>query len=311
MEARLYAEDPTNEFLPSTGRLERFDMPTAVRIDTGVAKGGQVTPYYDPMIAKLIASGPTRDKAISRLESALEQVDIWPVKTNVVLLERALRRSEFKSGDVDTGFIQRHWDRLEPMAEPNPGMVRTAALQVLHGEVSGWNSPLSSIDYGRSPLEQIKSGKVWRECLGFRLNADPAPIVIRLSHDGTDYEVDLGDDLESHGYSAFPEGNMISVWGFGAEKFRFARTVASGSGAASSSGDGAIISPMPGRIIAVEIRSGDSVTKGQKLLTLEAMKMEHSLAAPFDGIVAELNAVEGAQVTEGTLLARIEKEGGE
>jgi 3-methylcrotonyl-CoA carboxylase alpha subunit len=307
MEARLYAEDPAHEFLPSTGRLERLDLPHAIRVDTGVTKGGTVSPFYDPMIAKLIASGSTREKAIRQLAAGLRGVDIWPVKTNAVFLARTLRHPEFKQGEVDTGFIQRHLDELLPPAEPSADVLRSAALQVLHSEVSGWASPLASVSEARSPLEQVKMGNVWRECLGFRLNADPAPVTVRLSHAGVDYQVDLGGDFDSHEYSAFPEGEIIAVWASDGQKFRFAREAAIGGAGSGAAGDGAILSPMPGRVLAVEVRQGDRVTKGQKLLTLEAMKMEHSLTAPFEGVVAELDAVEGAQVSEGTLLVRVEK----
>jgi 3-methylcrotonyl-CoA carboxylase alpha subunit len=307
MEARLYAEDPTHEFLPSTGRLERLDLPgSPTRVDTGVIQGATVSPFYDPMIAKIVAYGSERATAVSRLTSAIAAVDVWPVKTNAAFLVRALEHEAFKAGDLDTGFIARHFDALIPPSEPNPDVLRSAAVQVVQSEISGWPQHLAWVDQARSRLPAPRAGNVWREAVSFRLNHDVAPTIVELGYGGRTYPVDLGGDFESHEYTAVPEGDLICVFGAGAEKYRFARARATGA-AGGSEGDGALISPMPGKIIAVEVRQGDVVAKGQKLVTLEAMKMEHSLVAPFDGVVAELNAATGGQVSEGALLARIEK----
>jgi 3-methylcrotonyl-CoA carboxylase alpha subunit len=149
----------------------------------------------------------------------------------------------------------------------------------------------------------------WSWARGFRLNAEEAPTIVRLSERSQDYIVEFEEmDVGKTAYvQQVDEGYLVSEDG---QTFMFTETRV-GGGAASAAGDGAIVSPMPGKIIAVAVKAGDKVAKGQKLVTLEAMKMEHSLNAPFDGIVAELGAVEGAQVSEGALLARIEKgEGG-
>jgi 3-methylcrotonyl-CoA carboxylase alpha subunit len=306
VEARLYAEDPASGFLPSTGWLQILSLSDGARIETGVAEGDVVTPYYDPMIAKVIRHGAKREDAIRRLSTDMQLTDVWPVKTNAAFLTRALRHKAFRAGDVDTGFIARNLESLVPSAEPPPDVVRSAAVQVIQQEIIGWKTPLSSIEGGRSPLPPRRAGNVWGEAVGFRLNGNAAPVEVRLNLGQQDFTVALDGDLESHAWSAFPEGDLISVWGPFGQKFRFAR----GSGRIGGEGmasDGAIVSPMPGKIIAVAVKAGDKVAKGQKLVTLEAMKMEHSLTAPFDGIVAELGAAEGAQVSEGALLARIEK----
>jgi 3-methylcrotonyl-CoA carboxylase alpha subunit len=308
MEARIYAEDPAHEFLPSTGRLERFEMPRAARVDTGVVKGGQVTPFYDPMIAKVIVHAPSREKAVRKLLSAVKRVDVWPVKTNDVFLARVLEHPEFRAGEIDTGFIAREGMAILPPADPDEAVVRSAAVQAIHSELTGWPVYLSWIDETWSSLPGPRPGNVWREAIGFRLNAEPSPVEIRLMHAGRIYEVALGDDLESHDYTAFPEGDVVAVWAPNGQKFRFTRAEAGVAAPGACAADGTLLSPMPGRVISVEVRQGDSVVKGQKLLTLEAMKMEHSLVAPFEGVVAELEAVEGAQVSEGTLLVRVEKE---
>jgi len=288
MEARLYAEDPTHEFLPSTGQLDHFELGRSIRIDTGVEEGDRISPYYDPMIAKLIASGATRDDAADDLIDALEQVEIWPVRTNAAFLVRCASHPDFRAGDVDTSFIPSRIDSLLPPAVPPDGVWTMAAEAML------------AADFGR-PSDP---GDPWGGLQGFRANS-PSSLQLALSHGGETRTIALGADDLLEGV-ATAAGDSILVFSDG-QSFAFTLPGTSGAAAGSAASDGSISSPMPGRIISVEVRQGDSVAKGQKLLTLEAMKMEHSLAAPFDGIVADLEAVEGAQVTEGTLLARIEK----
>ncbi len=288
MEARLYAEDPIHEFLPSTGRLDHFDLGDSLRIDTGVEEGDRIGPHYDPMIAKLIASGATRDEAIDRLVDALDQVEVWPVRTNAAFLARAAADAGFRAGDVDTGFIPAKLAGLVPDASPSEGVWNLAAEAALasgFGDGAGAAGP-------------------WRALQGFRANAD-GDLKVALRHGGETRTVAVADGQALEGV-ATAAGDTILVFSEG-QAFAFAPPGVAGGGAGGAASDGMLLSPMPGRIIAVEVRQGDAVTRGQKLLTLEAMKMEHSLVAPFDGIVAELEAKEGAQVSEGSLLARIEK----
>jgi 3-methylcrotonyl-CoA carboxylase alpha subunit len=287
MEARLYAEDPAHEFLPSTGRLDHFQLGRGIRIDTGVDEGNWISPYYDPMIAKLIARGSTRDEAIERLVDALEQVEIWPVRTNAGFLARAAADPDFRAGDVDTGFIPARIDRLVPDPEPPEGVWNLAATALL-----------------ASSFGNAEDSDPWESLRGFRANAAD-DLRVALSHAGTSRVVEAGGDPPLEGI-ATAEGETVLVFSAG-QAFAFALPGAGGGGAAGAASDGALTSPMPGRVIAVEVRQGDRVARGQKLLTLEAMKMEHSLTAPFEGVVAELQAVEGGQVSEGTLLVRVEK----
>ena len=287
VEARLYAEDPAREFLPSIGRLEHFDLGTRGRIETGVEEGDAISPFYDPMIAKLVAHGGSRDLALDRLGDMLAGVEVWPVRTNAGFLARAADDENFRAGNIDTGFIPARIDILVPPAEPSPGAWSMAAEAMLAAEFGERDDPVGP----------------WRALQGFRLNAE-ADCALALSSGGEVRVVT--PDAEPSG-AATAAGATILVFDRG-QAFGFelpGRGGASGGGAA---GDGALISPMPGRIIAVDARQGDAVRKGQKLVTLEAMKMEHSLLAPFDGVVAELDAAEGAQVSEGTLLARVEAE---
>jgi 3-methylcrotonyl-CoA carboxylase alpha subunit len=287
MEARLYAEDPAHEFLPSTGRLDHFQLGRGVRIDTGVEEGDRISPYYDPMIAKLIACGATRDEAIDRLVDALEQVEIWPVRTNAGFLARAADDPDFRSADVDTAFIPSRIDRLVPDPAPPEGVWNLAATALL------------AASFGNG-----EEGDPWDSLPGFRANAAD-DLRVALSHGGGTSLVDAAGDPPLEGI-ATAAGEIVLVFSAG-QAFAFTLPGAGGGAAGGAASDGALLSPMPGRVISVEVRQGDRVAKGQKLLTLEAMKMEHSLVAPFEGVVAELDAVEGGQVSEGTLLVRVEK----
>ena len=271
IEARLYAEDPAKGFLPSIGTLEAFDLGNDVRVDTGVEQGSVISPFYDPMIAKLTAHGETREDARERLADALDEAVVWPVRSNAGFLVEALDHPDFAAGRVDTGLIAREGDALMPPAYPSEEALTAAAAELA----------------GPALLA------------GFRLNASPRRAA-RFLLDGEGVDIDFTDAEEAE--EAVTTSVLISE---GGQTWALAPFRASGA-AAGGAGDGAILSPMPGRVIAVEVAAGASVTKGQKLLTLEAMKMEHSLVAPFDGTVAELNAEAGGQVTEGALLARIE-----
>jgi 3-methylcrotonyl-CoA carboxylase alpha subunit len=276
MEARLYAEDPSKGFLPAIGPLEHLRFGADLRIDTGVEEGGAVSPFYDPMIAKLIAHGPNRGDAIATLLGGVDDTEVWPVRTNAGFLGLLLEHPQFQSGDVDTGLIGRHLETLVHPAEPDAEELSEAAA-LLAG------SP------GLGP---------WSGAVGFRLNAAPCAQARLLDDSGNLHVVTL-DEIEA-------DQAAREVLTFNAGFARRYTLVRIEGGAHHSAHDGDILSPMPGKIIAVEASAGDTVTKGQKLLTLEAMKMEHTLTAPFDGVVTELSVVAGAQVQVEALLARIE-----
>jgi 3-methylcrotonyl-CoA carboxylase alpha subunit len=276
MEARLYAENPATGFLPSIGSLDHLAFSDELRIDTGVEQGGEVSPFYDPMIAKLIARGDTREDAIAALRDGIDGTEVWPVKTNAGFLGRLLDLPDFGAGDIDTGLIAREVDSL--VLPPTPESEELAEVAALLCASPG-EGPFSA-------------------ALGFRLNAGPRAEARLLDDSGQTHVVSF-DEVEADA----PTADVLAFADGFARRYVLAEPRGSGVGAV---GDGAILSPMPGRIIAVDVTAGQAVTKGQKLLTLEAMKMEHSLAAPFDGVVAELNAEAGAQVQVEALLARIE-----
>ncbi|MDE2488192.1 MAG: acetyl/propionyl/methylcrotonyl-CoA carboxylase subunit alpha [Alphaproteobacteria bacterium] len=289
VEARLYAENTAGgRFLPSTGVLEHFRLPDTVRADAGVAEGGEVTPFYDPMIAKLIAYGPTREAAVSDLCEACDEVEVWPVKTNAGFLGRCLESPDFIAGDVDTGFIDRNLEALTDAAEPSAAALSAAAAAAMV------NAEAGSAEEPFSP---------WRELVGFRLNAEPETAV-RLFRADEAVLARAAEHAQPRSVLVTHDDEIV-VFEAG-EAFAFTEHPPSADVAEGGGGDGAVRSPMPGKVTAVSVKAGDTVAKGQTLLTLEAMKMEYALAAPFDGKVAELSAQVGAQVSEGAVLAVLE-----
>jgi 3-methylcrotonyl-CoA carboxylase alpha subunit len=278
IEARLYAEDPAKDFLPSVGRLDHFDLGEGGRIETGVEEGDSISPFYDPMIAKLVATGETRDEAIDELAGILDTVEVWPVRTNAAFLFNALVEPDFGDARIDTSFVEKHLDELVPSPEPSDEICRAAATVAILA--SGGEVPFPT---------------------GLRLNAPP-----RLAATLSGQTVELGDADEVADVSGFADEERVVVFAEG-QSYEFALG-SRGTGTSHGVHDGEIEAPMPGKVTAVDAAQGEKVAKGQRLLTLEAMKMEHALTAPFDGTVAELNAKAGAQVSEGQLLAKIEPE---
>ncbi|GAA0732856.1 ATP-grasp domain-containing protein [Sphingomonas sp. ABOLD] len=304
MEARLYAEDPAKGFLPSVGRLDFFGIGEShiVRIETGVGLGTSISPFYDPMIAKVVSSGSTRERARSQLAAACHNTIVAPVKTNAAFLWRCLRHKDFIEGTLDTGFIARNEADLIGSSSPSQAVIEAAAMAVLHDEMGdGEAVQLWRHESRREP--QPVAGATWRDIVGFRLNAAPR-IHIALRHENERYTLDHLVEKPAQ-LSTIVKDDKVLVADMG-QSFLFERDRYSG-GASGTVGDGALLAPMPGRITAVDVAAGAQVTKGQRLVTLEAMKMEHALTAPFDGTVAELPVAAGGQVTEGSLLVRVEK----
>jgi 3-methylcrotonyl-CoA carboxylase alpha subunit len=315
MEARLYAEDPARGFLPSTGRLARLRIDGPARIDTGVTQGDEISPFYDPMIAKLIAHGDTRADALDLLAWTVGEVEIAPVETNAGFLHRLLALDDVREGRLDTGLIERAGEAVT--AKPLTDDVLMAAVD--------WRNEAFMKAASQGDQLGAPTG-----LFGFRINGAASPARYELTVDGTHHVVTARPSARSEdwqwqvtidGRPLRRQGGTCTTYGPRASqqpdgpmrvfKDGFSYEVRFGDhhrAAAGPAGSGAILAPMPGRIIAVDVSEGEPVTKGQKLLTLEAMKMEHTLTAPFDGTVAELIAVIGAQVQVDALLARIEED---
>ena len=279
IQVRLYAEDPARNFQPSAGLLTEVRFPADARVETWVGAGSEVPSHYDPMIAKLIARGLDREDAIARLSNALLGTSVWPVRTNGAFLIKALADPDFAAGNLDTGLIARKGDAWLPPRLPSDEVLRGAAWRLIENEE------------GETP-----------RLPGFRLNA-PQRLQTVLDVHGTRVPVDFVEPAENWYMRHLDDRVMVNE-----EGQTFAIRLARFDGATgASAGDGAILAPMPGRVTSVEVAAGEAVTKGQRLVTLEAMKMEHGLTAPFDGTIAELNVTQGSQVSEGALLVKVEK----
>jgi len=297
MEARLYAEDPATGFLPSTGRLEMLSFPEGVRVETGVEERDAISPYYDPMIAKLVVSGSDRESARRALAEACRWTLGGPVKNNAWFLKRLLEHEQFAVGRVTTDFIAEHEPELTAPPEPSELLLQEVAERLLFdgwGEEREWTHRTLDRDLG---------------LLGFRLNREPNTDVLVYRDDRPQcitYDLQLYDSASTYEVSTgiMLSGSQAMYFEDGAQ-FLFTRSADVSHGAHAA--DGAILAPMPGKVIAVDVAAGEAVAKGQRLLVLEAMKMEHALTAPFDGTVAELTAREGQQVQVEALLARVEK----
>jgi len=277
MEARLYAENPAAGFLPSTGPLTHLKLPGGIRIDSGVEEGDVTTPYYDPMIAKLIVHASTRAEAAAKLAAASAAVEAWPVKTNAGFLARAAADPDFVKGGVDTGFIERHAAHVIPPADPDEEITAAAAAALLPKNM----------------------GDPWAALTGFRgLNPVDARVAVEIGG-----KVHLA---EPRAGGMTREINGEHVLFRGGDAWAFAEPAPKAAGEAGTD-SGSLLAPMPGAVILVDVANGQAVKRGQRLLVLEAMKMEYVLAAPFDGVVAELTAKTGVRVNEGTLLVRVEE----
>ena len=288
MEARLYAEDPATGFLPSTGRLDWLVLGAGDgRVETGVAQGDEVSPFYDPMIAKLVSSGATRGEAIDELLAKLANIQVWPVRTNAGFLYRSADHPEFRAGEIDTGFIARNQSGLIAPAIPSAAALQDGLATLRYHdadyELEPWNGGLAGFRAGGSPRDEAHVLVDGQTCL--------APLG---DFCGADLRIDEPGDVVL--INEYGQTYALAAWRHDA-------------GSHHSAADGAILAPMPGKVIAVLVAEGQQVAKGDKLLTLEAMKMEHTLTAPFDGTVAELSAVAGAQVQVEAMLARIEPAG--
>ncbi len=310
VEARVYAEDPENGFLPSTGKLVALELPAGVRVDSGIEAGGEVTPFYDPMIAKVIAHAPTRAAALEQLAAALDRTLIAGVRSNVAFLAALCRADELRRGNVDTGFIDRNLAALG--AVPHERDKAAAALGVAH---------LLARAAAAEPLGEhgdAEPDSLWAARDGFQLggarslavpiiiDGESASAAVRYGRDGMDVAID--------GVTPAPDGRVFEA-GDDAYVLRQGRQTRvrikdfAAAAAEASAGDGAIKAPMHGRVLELLVAAGDRVAHGQRLAIIEAMKMEHTLRAPFAGTVADVSVRAGMQVVEGAQIMLIEPAG--
>ena len=324
IEARICAENPDNGFLPATGTLHVYRKPTCssfaisdVRVDDGVREGDAISPFYDSMIAKLIVHGDTREQALARLDAALAQTQIVGLSSNVQFLRHVVKSEAFAQAKLDTALIEREKAVLfQQTAVPTPLAVAIAVAQQLQAEQALETAdPFSRRDGWHS------HGTVRRS---FTFVQDSATIqaVLTYGHHGTP-QLQVGDVAAPLHWQ--PQGDGLLVEFAGARSTAQvhvtgeARHIFTPRGAAvlqlqdplahageGHSEGGRLTAPMPGKLVSFAVKAGDTVTKGQALAVMEAMKMEHTIAAPADGVVQELLYAPGDQVAEGAELIRME-----
>ena len=332
IEVRLYAEDPARDYLPSTGRLFHLRQPTPrpgirpgirpeirpeIRIDAGVQQGDAITVHYDPMIAKLIAWGQTREEAIRRLRDALDEIEIGGVRTNLALLRAIAANDDFAAAAYDTGFLPRHPELSEGATEPPlPALAAAAAAFLDQNALSARqaasaradpHSPWAAADAWRlngiSDLDwQLQSGPDLH-----RLRLRPGPLnSFTLERDGIRSAIErdtaaiLVDGVRHRVTSAMSVDEAWIFYDGATFTFRLIDPLAPPASAAAA--EQRLLAPMPGRIVSIQTEIGAKVAKGDVLVVLEAMKVQMRLAAPRDGTVTSIRARPGELVEEGVEL---------
>ena len=335
IEVRLYAENPRKRFLPQVGQVAWLDHHhPPERIDSGISPGDEVTPFYDPMIAKIIESGADRATAIRKLKRTLDATQVGPLVTNIELLRALCRNARWCEKPVDTTWLEREIDQIEPLLlDVNLALAAATAHQLTR----------QAPDVGASP---------WRSLRGFRVNQDPVErfelaidgeihsidtrVLSGERSDGAELDIQMQLNDESRALKCQSQTAQRLALEFNQQRYSvFVRAQAAHADnetgtiehlhiliegreavvdvlararrtAGASATDNKLIAPMPGKLVAVLTEKGASVRKGQALLVLEAMKMEHTISAPHDGQVAALRFAVGDQVDEGDLLVQLD-----
>jgi len=331
IEARVYAENPDNGFLPSIGTLVRARTPVAVnfelggkpdpayvRIDSGVREGDTISPFYDPMIAKLIVWGKDRNEALARMAQALAQYKIVGLSSNIGFLQRLIQSQAFSSADLDTGLIERSHAELFPApAVISLPLLALAAVNLIQLETLNESDPWSSGNGWRMNSDLVRR-------LRFDRNGEVNEVTVRYLADGwhmtgagQEAQVRLIDSAEINDAFSIQVGNQtivgtvvrhgeqIHVFNQGQHvELTYVDPLAHAGEMEVEAGQ--LTAPMPGKIVALLVEAGQKVKKGESLLIMEAMKMEHTIAAPVDGVVKELMYLVGDQVLDGAQLLMFE-----
>ncbi len=336
LEARIYAENPDNNFLPSIGTLRHLrtpaavtfelggitQQPAAVRIDSGVREGDAISPFYDPMIAKLIIWGRDRDEALARMSDALSHYQVVGLTTNIAFLKRLVESVPFSTANLDTGLIERNQETLFPAPKPSSvDELALASVGVLAAEagrakasdkdpwaqLNGWRMnvelqrTLEFTDLGQTvPVTVSYQQNGWK--LGHANKAAPVTLV---QQDGNDYTIRVDGKLVRG--TVVIDGESVNVFFLGKHTVLPYNDPLAHAGQAEGEA-GRLTAPMPGKIVAILVKKDDAVVKGTPLLIMEAMKMEHTIAAPRDGVIDELLYAVGDQVEEGTQLLAFQTE---
>jgi 3-methylcrotonyl-CoA carboxylase alpha subunit len=302
-EARLYAEDAAKGFLPATGTLHHLKFPQTgpeLRVETGVRQGDAISPYYDPMIAKLVAHGADRASALAALDRALQGTEVAGSTVNTAFLAALAADPDFAAGDVDTGLIGRKQETLTAVPPPSDGVVAAAALaasrlDIRPASADPWSALAGYAHFRATPRRiALKFGD--RE-IAARVGVENGEAYVELKTAGGDSH----HVRPAPGQPALWPGHVTIFEGAAAYTFALPDPLADAGQAGG--GTGSLRAPMPGLVKLARVAAGDAVAKGQPLLILEAMKMEHTIVAPHDGVIAEI-VPEGGQVSDGTVLVK-------
>jgi len=297
VEARLYAEDVPAGFLPATGRIDHLAFAGAARIDSGVRAGDEISPWYDPMIAKVTVHGPDRATALRRMAAALDETEVAGTVTNIGFLRRLVRDGGFLAGDFDTGLIAARGDALTAVPAADPREIAVAGVVAARLQPA----PLTGFTLW-APLER-----------DIVLAEDHAQHAVRLVICGPDQvraiiagtSIALQRHGDHWGLPALRHGDQVTVFGPVTRQFTIVDPL---DRTADHRGGDTVLAPMPGLVMAVAVQEGQTVAQGDRLVVLEAMKMEHVLRAPRDGILARIAVGQGQQIAAGDLVAALEPE---
>jgi 3-methylcrotonyl-CoA carboxylase alpha subunit len=333
IEARICAENPDNNFLPATGTLQVYGLPDCrafernsggVRVDSGVRQGDAISPFYDSMVAKLIVHGDTREQALSRLDAALAHTHIVGLNTNVQFLRHVVQSRSFVQADLDTALIPREEAVLFKQERVGLSLAVAAAIaQTLLQETmddarssarAGWFDPWARRDGWRSHGPSTRR-------FDYEFQGVVQVVQMTTLHDGA-LKLEVAGQSGVFAFEPVTQGidvrfaskrQIVSVYRKGDVAYVFSAqgaTQITAIDALAHAGDtqaegGRLTAPMPGKVVSFSVKAGDKVTRGQALAVMDAMKMEHTIAAPIDGVVAELLYAPGDQVVEGAELLKL------
>jgi 3-methylcrotonyl-CoA carboxylase alpha subunit len=333
IEARICAENPDNNFLPATGTLQVYGLPAHVsferaphgtRVDSGVRQGDTISPFYDSMVAKIIVHGATREEALARMDAALAQTHIVGLATNVQFLRHVTTSTSFAQANLDTALIPReaaalfHQDKLGLPLAAAALVAHTVQAELdhsAHTDTAGWRDPWAQRDGWRSHGPSVRgfaleyAGEAHAAVLTtvrgrytLAVAGQTLPLQWAVGGDGA---LDLQLDGQRLLANIYRNGDVAHVFAAQGAIQIIAIDALAHAGETQTEG-GRLTAPMPGKVVSFAVQAGDVVKKGQPLAVMEAMKMEHTIAAPADGTVAELLFAPGDQVTEGAELLRLE-----
>ena len=308
IEVRICAEDPSMQMLPSTGTIDRWEVPHPweARVDSGVALGSEVTLHYDSLLAKLIVAAPTRDEAVRRLQHALDRTHIGGVRTNLPLLRWIAQDEAFALGETTTSFLAQRLDESRFARTAFPREVQVLALAALQrDEALPWRIAGMAIPVALAHADARAALRIDRSAEGTLVHGDLSG-PLRIIGNGATMHAAVGD-LEARGRVRRTERGYAILWdGIEYDVGLAPPPEVESAGGIGSERSGAIRAPMPGKILRVAIAPGDHVEARTLLVVLEAMKMEHRIEAPGAGIVAAVHAREGSTVAGGATLVEIE-----